>query len=108
MLDDFREKDADVRALRDLHEKLDRAVLDAYGWRDLPVAPYCMADDSPLPDQEAFEDAIAQRLFKLNAVRASDGEVRLRPGVRRAKPEVRLEPTMVSQKCTLPTVSLYM
>lgn len=30
-----------INHLRHLHEELDRAVLTAYGWSDIPVPPYC-------------------------------------------------------------------
>ena len=32
------ERDPDILKLRDLHEQMDRAVLDAYGWHDVPTA----------------------------------------------------------------------
>lgn len=63
-----------IAHLRHLHEQLDRAVLDAYGWTDLPVPPYL----PPRPDDPAakaalalFEDTIIDRLFALNATRAA-------------------------------------
>ena len=31
------EDDPDITRLRDLHAAMDRAVLDAYGWRDIPT-----------------------------------------------------------------------
>jgi hypothetical protein len=55
--------DAGVLALRNLHEELDRAVLDAYGWHDVQVPPYCSAAPSEI---EAFEDEVLDRLFELN------------------------------------------
>lgn len=61
--------------LRHLHEALDRAVLAAYGWADLPVPPYCppRPDDHPgLAAVALFEDAIIDRLFALNAERAAE------------------------------------
>jgi hypothetical protein len=59
--------DAEVQALRALHEEVDRAVLAAYGWSDIPVPPYCGATPAQL---EAFEDEVLDRLFDLNARRA--------------------------------------
>ncbi len=61
-----------ILALRTLHEEMDRAVLDAYGWTDLAVPPFC----SSTPDQqralEQFQDAVIDRLFVLNAQRAEE------------------------------------
>jgi hypothetical protein len=66
--------DPEILALRDLHLELDRAVLTAYGWADLVprVPPYT----TPRTDGEkhafsAFEDAVIDRLFALNAERAA-------------------------------------
>ena len=33
--------DAPIVELRRLHEEMDRAVLDAYGWTDIVVPPFC-------------------------------------------------------------------
>lgn len=61
--------DPEVEHLRRLHEAMDRAVLAAYGWDDIPVPPYGTAD----PDaQQAFEDEVIDRLFVLNAERAAE------------------------------------
>lgn len=66
-------QEPEVLALRELHLELDRAVLTAYGWTDLVplVPPYT----TPQTDAEkrafaAFEDAVIDRLFALNAERA--------------------------------------
>lgn len=64
-----------IHHLRQLHEDLDRAVLAAYGWSDIPVPPYCPPRPTDRADQAAvaaFEDAIIDRLFALNAERASE------------------------------------
>ena len=61
---------ADVRALRQLHEDLDRAVLAAYGWSDIAVPPYCPATDADRAAVALFEDLVIDRLFALNAERA--------------------------------------
>lgn len=53
--------------LRRLHEQMDRAVLDAYGWSDLAVPPYEGKD-------AAFEDEVIDRLYVLNAERAKEEE----------------------------------
>ena len=71
-------KDADchdkaIVALRALHLDLDRAVLSAYGWDDLHplVPPYTTpTTDADKRALAAFEDAIIDRLFALNATRA--------------------------------------
>jgi hypothetical protein len=35
-----------LKQLRTLHERLDRAVLDAYGWSDVAVPAYSAASDA--------------------------------------------------------------
>jgi hypothetical protein len=68
-------EDPDVLTLRELHLDLDRAVLTAYGWTDLvPLVP---PFPTPRTDAEkrafaAFEDAVIDRLFALNAQRAEE------------------------------------
>ncbi|WP_338867916.1 DNA methyltransferase [Myxococcus stipitatus] len=59
--------DAATQRLRDLHVAVDQAVLDAYGWKDIHVPPYCGATPKQL---EAFEDEVLDRLFDLNERRA--------------------------------------
>ena len=66
-LKDASVQDTEVQALRALHEEVDRAVLAAYGWSDIPVPPYCGATPAQF---EAFEDEVLDRLFDLNALRA--------------------------------------
>ena len=56
--------DAAIRTLRSLHDDLDRAVLDAYGWGDL---------DTARPD---FNDHVVLRLYNLNCDRYGAREVR--------------------------------
>jgi hypothetical protein len=64
-----------IEGLRRLHENLDRAVLDAYGWSDIPVPPYVTpATDAERRALEAFEDEVIDRLFLLNAQRAQEEE----------------------------------
>lgn len=57
-------KSGKLPALARLHEDLDRAVLDAYGWSDLHVPPYDATD-------RAWELEIIARLYQLNLVRSS-------------------------------------
>jgi hypothetical protein len=77
-----------VSVLRELHDRLDAAVLAAYGWSDLapalvgrPGATLPLADKAP--EQAAAEEELLSRLVALNAERAAEearGHVRwLRP-----------------------------
>ena len=64
--------DPTVLALRALHLDLDRAVLEVYGWSEIEAPPYT----TPQTPAErcafkAFEDAVLDRLFALNASRAT-------------------------------------
>jgi hypothetical protein len=61
-----------ILALRRLHEELDRAVLDAYGWTDVAVPPFCPASPDQQRAQEQFQDTVIDRLFVLNAQRAEE------------------------------------
>ncbi|MDP3154124.1 MAG: N-6 DNA methylase [Archangium sp.] len=61
--------DPAIISLRRRHEEVDRAVLDAYGWTDVKVPPYCGATPAEL---EAFEDDVLDRLFDLNERRAKE------------------------------------
>lgn len=56
--------DPAIVALREVHEAVDRAVLDAYGWADVEVPAYL--GQSGL---EEFERVVLDRLFALNAAR---------------------------------------
>jgi hypothetical protein len=88
VLHDAKQDADDVVALRQMHENLDRAVLDAYGWGDVAVPAYCGAHGAMPAVQGGFEDAVAERLFNLNAERAmasarpADGS---KPGIRQAR-----------------------
>ncbi len=63
--------DPEILALRRLHEDLDRAVLAAYHWSDIPVPPFeTPTTPAARTAQESFEDEIIDRLFALNADRA--------------------------------------
>jgi hypothetical protein len=63
--------DPRVISMRRQHEALDGAVLDAYGWTDIPVPPFCPRTDAEHAQLQAFKDAVIDRLFVLNAERAA-------------------------------------
>ena len=70
-------KDPESLALRRLHEDLDRAVLAAYAWPDIPVPAYeTPTTPATRAAQESFEDEIIDRLFALNATRAEKEKLR--------------------------------
>ena len=60
------------REFRRLHEEMDRAVLDAYGWMDIVVPPFCPATVVEQRALETFQDQVIDRLFVLNAQRAEE------------------------------------
>ena len=84
----------DIQRLRELHTAMDRAVLEAYGWRDLAarVAPIFLdetnEDDHTYQGRlfwpSDFRDEVLARLLALNAERHAD-EVRcgVAPGVKK-------------------------
>lgn len=85
---DCDERDPDIQRLRELHAQMDRAVLAAYGWTDLPTACEFIADYiEEGPDGEPVEkniryrwpdavrDEILARLLKLNAERAEQERI---------------------------------
>ena len=87
---DPNENTPDVVTLRDLHATMDRAVLDAYGWRDIPTVCEFLLDYDV--DEEEWgakkkpyryrwpnevRDEVLGRLLELNAERAAE-EVRSR------------------------------
>jgi len=67
-----------VSVLRQLHDDLDAAVLDAYGWSDLLQILRVAHGLSPLAGwsreeaKRAFDEAILERLVALNAERAAE------------------------------------
>ncbi|MCC7543038.1 MAG: N-6 DNA methylase [Deltaproteobacteria bacterium] len=65
-------QDARIVELRRLHEEMDRAVLDAYGWSDIVVPPFCPATAAERKAVKAFSDEVIDRLFVLNAERAAE------------------------------------
>ena len=82
------ERDPRIARLRELHAAMDRAVLDAYGWHDVPVAcafieenPAAEGEGAPATGRAArrkyryrWPDAVREevlgRLLELNRVRA--------------------------------------
>jgi hypothetical protein len=68
-----------VSVLRQLHDEIDDAVLDAYGWSDLlPLLRIAHGNDpvtEEMPRDDAkriFDEAILERLVALNAERAAE------------------------------------
>jgi len=68
-----------VSVLRQLHDEIDAAVLDAYGWGDLlPPLRVAHGNDAPADGasrdeaKRAFDEAILERLVALNAERAAE------------------------------------
>ena len=68
-----------VSVLRQLHDEIDAAVLDAYGWSDLlPLLRTSHGNDAPAEGssrdeaKRAFDEAILERLVALNAERAAE------------------------------------
>ena len=75
----------EIRSLRSLHAAMDRAVLDAYGWRDIPTACKFLLDHQ-FEDEERgatkrpyryrwpdeVRDEVLARLLELNAERAAE------------------------------------
>ncbi|TKC95800.1 DNA methyltransferase [Polyangium fumosum] len=65
-------EDGQILDLRRLHEDMDRAVLAAYGWSDIPVPPFCPRTAEDREAIQAFEDEVIDRLYVLNAERARE------------------------------------
>ena len=87
---------AEVVALRKLHLELDRAVCDAYGWKDLQIPPFeAPAEDDPVAQKalESFSDDVIDRLFELNARRAEAEKLGLQ-----ATKEAEAKPPPASKK----------
>lgn len=84
------ERSPDILKLRELHAEMDRAVLEAYGWRDLAETSTCefLLDYEEDEDEESiarrrkkpwryrwpdeFRDEVLARLLELNRVRAEE------------------------------------
>lgn len=91
-----------VTVLAELHDELDAAVLDAYGWSDR--APALVGKPGGLtpshnktPEQEQAEETLLERLVALNAARAAE---EARGIVRWLRPEFQ-NPKGPSQRQTL-------
>jgi hypothetical protein len=80
---DPEERDPDILKLRELHAAMDRTVLDAYGWRDIPTRCEFLLDyeideaewgDKKKPYRyrwpDEVRDEVLARLLELNAERA--------------------------------------
>ena len=83
-----------VSVLKDIHDDIDRAVFEAYGWADLIPALVgkpgaTMPSPHKTPEQEEAEEVLLTRLVALNQERASEerrGTVRwLRPDYQKPK-----------------------
>ncbi|MCS6840118.1 MAG: hypothetical protein NZ701_04995, partial [Roseiflexus sp.] len=90
---DLYERDPAIERLRELHAAMDRAVLDAYGWRDIPTDCDFFLDYEIDEEEwgskkkpyryrwpDAVRDEVLARLLELNAQRAHEERLR---GVRR-------------------------
>jgi hypothetical protein len=79
------ETDPDILRLRELHDAMDRAVLDAYGWHDVPTTCDFLLDfeeDEAEPTSrkkpwryrwpDEVRDDVLARLLELNAQRAAE------------------------------------
>ena len=102
---DPHEKSSEIQQLRELHEAMDRAVLEAYGWDDLAGTSRCEFlldyeeedDDEPgakkskkkkpwrlrWPDE--FRDEVLARLLELNEQRAKEEALTGRANTDKAK-----------------------
>ena len=90
--------DPEIATLRELHAAMDRTVLDAYGWTDIPTDCKFLLDYEIDEEErarrkkpyryrwsDAIRDEVLARLLELNAKRAA-GEIRsgrVRPGAAR-------------------------
>ena len=86
------ESDLQITQLRDLHATMDRAMLDAYGWQDIPTTcDYFL--DYPIDEAEwgkgkkpyryrwpdGIRDEVLARLLELNAQRAAEESDKVAP-----------------------------
>ena len=80
------ETDPDIAELRTLHTAMDRAVLDIYGWHDIPTNCEFLLDYAIDEEEwsrrkkpyryrwpDATRDEVLARLLELNAARAAEG-----------------------------------
>ena len=96
---DPHEHDSEIARLRDLHAAMDRAVLDAYGWPDVPTDCEFLLD-YPIDEEEwgdrkkpyryrwpdPVRDEVLARLLELNAERAAE---ETRAGMAATKGEIK-------------------
>ena len=96
---DPHEEAPDIVTLRSLHAAMDRAVLDAYGWRDIPTRCEFLLDHEIDEEEwgthrkpyryrwpDDIRDEVLARLLELNAQRANE-EARTSTVVSAARPE---------------------
>ena len=82
---DPNERDPEIVKLRELHATMDRAVLDAYGWADLPLDCEFLLDYDVDEEEwgkkkkpyryrwpDVVRDEVLVRLIELNAARAKE------------------------------------
>lgn len=85
------ESDPDVVRLRELHEEMDKAVLELYGWGDIAVRCEFLLDQGIEEESSSkrhwryrwrddIRDWVLGRLIDLNAQRAKDGQARTDSG----------------------------
>ncbi len=114
------ENDADIEELRRLHASMDRAVLDAYGWTNIPLDCEFLLDYEI--DEETWgnktkpyryrwpdevHDEVLARLLELNAERAEEEE---RAGLTKHKREGKPRggrPRRVSAAASPPSATLW-
>jgi hypothetical protein len=75
--------DTRILELRQLHEEMDRKVLEAYAegdpegrWLEVEVPPFCPMTEEDKKELERFDDAVIDRLFVLNAKRAEEEKIK--------------------------------
>ena len=101
---DPHEHDPEIARLRDLHAAMDRAVLDAYGWPDVPAACEFLLDYAIDEEEwggrkkpwryrwpDPVRDEVLARLLELNARRAeeerlSGAAAEAKGGTKRSRP----------------------
>jgi hypothetical protein len=84
-LNDPDQCDREILKLRELHAAMDRATLDAYGWRDIPTDCQFLLDYEVEEDEwggrkkpyryrwpDQVRDEVLSRLVELNAERARE------------------------------------
>jgi hypothetical protein len=104
------ERDQDILKLRELHAAMDRAVLDAYGWTDIPTTCEFLLDYEIDEDEwgekkkpyryrwaNDIRDEVLARLLELNAERAKE---ETRSGAAASNQGSRKKPAMRKPKVT--------